>query len=150
MNPLMIVPHDRRLFCRMPASEGLCRWAWPQSAAHQSQPTMSRCIMPHTLHPEWRNVQLLYACSEFERLQMCSTRACVQRHLVRACRTQRCLLPSLTLTWSPPARRRCCHSRRRPPAQVFDALMSCGPLRACALICCWRLCCCMRQRLLCL
>lgn len=50
---------------------------------------------------------------------------CNDARTVAVCRTQRCSPPSLMRTWSPPARRRCCRSRRRPPAEVPDVPVSC-------------------------
>jgi hypothetical protein len=150
MKSLMIALHENPFLCRMPASEGLCRWVWPQSAAHQLQPTMSRCINATT---STLNGATPSCCMLAVSLSGCKCArpgpVCKGVHL-RACRMQRCLRLSLTPTWSPPDRRRCCRSRRRPPAQVSDALMPCASPRACAPIRCWRLCRCMRQRLLCL
>ena len=76
------VPHDHPCLCRMPASEDLCRWVWPQSAAHQLQPIMNRCQFATLHHALDMSATWPHACSEFTPLQnVLDQKICTDTHM---------------------------------------------------------------------
>ena len=113
----MIIP----FFCRMPASGGLCRWVWPQSAAHQLQPTMNRCMcMPPFTMRGWMHLPLA-AC-----LQCVRTVAHAPHQ--KASAMTRAL--SLSAGRSAVRRRHWCAPGHRPPA-AGAAARAAGRRRRC-------------------